>query len=166
MDTLELNLSRCVEKNNEEEFEPVLEKNDEENKVEKNDFQVSFKLVSSLNMRKARKSKRDDVEQPFESLANVKGKKSIIEKLIFEEDDTDNISKEVVDNKMRNIIDKFKPEKKNLKTGSLLGLLNFHIKTSPFLMCTDINLCEVHSNFNYLDIQTKYHIRKLYDIKN
>ena len=48
-----------------------------------------------------------------------------------------------VEKSLKTKFDKFKPEKKNLKTGSLLALLNFQIKTSPFLMASNVNICEV-----------------------
>ena len=83
----------------------------------------------------------NEPDQGIEEI-NLKGKNTM-DKLVFGEDDEPNEELISVDNKMKKIIDKFKPEKKNLKTGSLLALLNFQIKTSPFLMASNVNICEV-----------------------
>ncbi len=111
---------------------------------------ITFKIVSPQDYKtKSHFGRRaHSINEPtFESLVNLKSRKGSGKKdLIIEEEDKQDQSPNLgmdIDNKMKNIIDKFKPEKKTLKSGSLLALLNFQIKTSPFLIASNINICEV-----------------------
>ena len=111
---------------------------------------VSFKLLSPKNLKgKSLTSRRSQSanEPVFETISIMKGGKlQNLDKLIFEEDEQPEQEQQkeiLIESKTKKIIDKFKPEKKNLKSGSLLALLNFQVKTSPFLMCSNINICEV-----------------------
>ena len=84
-----------------------------------------------------------------------------LDNLIKEEEDEqqqDHRPQITLDSKAKYIFDHFQSEKKVPKTVSLLTLLNFEIKSSPFLMCSNINICEVNIDLSFRHIKNTIRI--------